>query len=101
MAYPMSSGAGSEAAQPDVPRSMASTIQSLPPKVHVRRLRRGFVEFDFALGDPLLSVEMIMPAAEFQEFCRRETAVVITAEQDALSLRSSGLLQPEFQISAQ
>ena len=29
----------------------------------------GFVEFDYAVGDPELSVELILPAAAFREFC--------------------------------
>ena len=29
----------------------------------------GFVEFDFAIGDPDLSVDLILPTAAFDEFC--------------------------------
>ncbi|MDR2011574.1 MAG: phenol hydroxylase subunit [Rhodanobacter sp.] len=31
---------------------------------------RGFVEFEFSIGDPQLFVEMILPRAEFEQFCR-------------------------------
>ena len=30
----------------------------------------GFVEFDFALGDPELRMELILPRASFEAFCR-------------------------------
>jgi len=29
----------------------------------------GFVEFDFAIGDPELCVDLILPRAAFDEFC--------------------------------
>ena len=29
----------------------------------------GFVEFEFAIGEPELFVEMILPAASFHEYC--------------------------------
>lgn len=38
--------------------------------VRVNELRAdGFIEFDFAIGEPELFVEMILPAAAFDEFC--------------------------------
>jgi phenol hydroxylase P0 protein len=38
--------------------------------VHVTELRPdGFVEFDFAIGEPELFVEMIMPSSVFDDFC--------------------------------
>ena len=47
--------------------------QPPPPSVcWVRVTRRrpdGFVEFDFAIGDPDLSVDLILPSAAFDEFC--------------------------------
>ena len=30
----------------------------------------GMVEFEFAVGEPQLFVEMVMPQAEFEQFCR-------------------------------
>ena len=39
--------------------------------VRLRKVRGdGFVEFDFAIGEPELSVDLILPAAAFHEFCR-------------------------------
>lgn len=38
--------------------------------VRVAELRPdGFVEFEFALGEPEIFVEMILPASSFDEFC--------------------------------
>lgn len=38
--------------------------------VRVTELRQdGFVEFEFAVGEPELFVEMILPATAFDEFC--------------------------------
>jgi phenol hydroxylase P0 protein len=43
---------------------------SLPCFVRVRHERAdGFIEFDFAIGEPDLSVELILPRAAFEEFC--------------------------------
>lgn len=53
-----------------------------PP--HTRRWVRvtqeradGFIEFDFAIGDPELSVELILPRTAFEEFCRHNQAQVL------------------------
>lgn len=56
--------------------------------VRVRETRGGFVEFDFSIGDPMLSVELILPEAAFAEFCvtnavqtlDAETAIALDAE---------------------
>ncbi|MBM96530.1 MAG: phenol hydroxylase [Oceanospirillaceae bacterium] len=40
-----------------------------------------FVEFDFAIGDPSLFVELIMPPTVFEEFCRKNQVVEMTPEQ--------------------
>jgi len=43
---------------------------SPPCFVRLRRRRPdGFVEFDFAIGEPDLSVDLILPEAAYQEFC--------------------------------
>jgi len=40
--------------------------------VHVRQVGTdGNVRFDFAIGWPELSVELVLPQAAFEEFCRR------------------------------
>lgn len=53
-------------------------VQSMTSFVRVTGIRNGtFVEFEFALGDRDLSVELIMPFAAFDEFCRRQGAVLL------------------------
>lgn len=37
----------------------------------------GFVEFEFALGEPEIFVEMILSAASFEEFCAKNQVVAI------------------------
>jgi phenol/toluene 2-monooxygenase (NADH) P0/A0 len=49
--------------------------------VRVRHRRpNGLVEFDFAIGEPELFVEMILPAAAFTDFCATQQAVVLPDE---------------------
>lgn len=43
--------------------------------------RGGFIEFQFAIGDPTLYLEMILPPTAFEEFCRMHDAVHLDAEQ--------------------
>ncbi|WP_255854907.1 phenol hydroxylase subunit [Marinobacterium rhizophilum] len=42
-----------------------------------------FVEFDFAIGDPALFVELVMPPRAFEHFCQTQGAVAMTPEQTA------------------
>ena len=44
-------------------------------------VRGGFVEFQFAIGDPALYLEMILPKAAFVEFCATNKVVHLTLEQ--------------------
>lgn len=59
----------------------------------------GFVEFDFAIGEPGLSVEMILPVAQFDEFCRVNKVIHITPAQAAAidkdKLKWSTLVDPD------
>lgn len=45
---------------------------------------RGFVEFQFSIGDPSLYLEMTLPPPAFEEFCREHDARVLTQEQSAI-----------------
>ena len=48
--------------------------------VRLRQVRAdGFIEFEFAIGDPQLCVDLILPAEAYREFCRNNQAVLITA----------------------
>lgn len=40
-----------------------------------------FVEFDFAIGDPALFVELVMPPAAFEAFCKTNDVVEMSQEQ--------------------
>lgn len=37
----------------------------------------GFVEFEFAIGDPELCVELILPSEGFHEFCLANEVIVL------------------------
>lgn len=49
--------------------------------VRVRKQVKGFVEFDFAIGDPSVYIELILPVAAFDEFCKKNKAVHMTEEE--------------------
>lgn len=58
--------------------------ESDPCFVRITGTRRSrFIEFEFSVGDPELSVEMIMPVPAFEEFCARHDAQLLSAEQVA------------------
>ncbi|WP_010113962.1 phenol hydroxylase subunit [Acinetobacter sp. P8-3-8] len=42
-----------------------------------------FVEFDFAIHDPTLFVELVLPQQAFQHFCEVNHVIEMTAEQQA------------------
>ena len=52
-----------------------------PAKRYVRLTQvraDGFVEFEFAIGDPELAVDLILPAEAYHEFCRDNHAELIS-----------------------
>lgn len=54
--------------------------------VRVTELRKdGFVEFEFAIGEPELFAELMLPAAAFDEFCVANK-VIFLDEQSALKV---------------
>ena len=42
-----------------------------------------FVEFEFAIGDPELAVELVMPFEHFRKFCLIHDVTHLTAEEGA------------------
>ena len=40
-----------------------------------------FIEFDFAIGDPSLYVELVLPKEAFETFCRHNEVVMMPDEQ--------------------
>lgn len=61
--------------------------EALPGLTKYIRVRSAegarFVEFDFAIGDPALFVELVMPPAVFADFCRRNRVVHMSEAQMA------------------
>ncbi|MEH6577187.1 MAG: phenol hydroxylase subunit [Amphritea sp.] len=57
-------------------------FEQLTKYIRVRSSENSrFVEFDFAIGDPSLFVELIMPQAAFEHFCQVNDVVVMSREQ--------------------
>ncbi|MCK9984186.1 MAG: phenol/toluene 2-monooxygenase (NADH) P0/A0 [Azoarcus sp.] len=49
----------------------------------------GFVEFDFAVGEPELAVEMILTREAFAEFCERNAVEILPPVADVDSTDAS------------
>lgn len=81
------------------PQAMAAFLKTGTPSAVIRGFCGQFVEFEFALGDPSLALEMIMPPKIFEEFCRREAALVSAPIEALQRLRASGQIDPDFKIS--
>ncbi|WP_019916673.1 phenol hydroxylase subunit [Methyloversatilis discipulorum] len=59
---------------------MASAFDPFRKYVRVTGEREdGFVEFDFALGEPELFAEMMLTRAAFEEFCAAQDVVLLDA----------------------
>jgi len=41
----------------------------------------GFIEFEFAIGDPALCVELLLPEPAFHEFCLANEVIVLEPAQ--------------------
>jgi phenol hydroxylase P0 protein len=62
----------------------AKPFAELTRYVRVRRvINDRFVEFDFAIDDPSLYVEMILPKSAFDAFCQHNKVVMMSDEQAA------------------
>jgi phenol hydroxylase P0 protein len=48
-------------------------------RVTGRRLT-GFIEFDFAIGEPEIFVELVLPAAAFEEFCSSNDVTMLEGD---------------------
>ncbi len=65
----------------DLPKKQFSELTRY---VRVRRVVNDqFIEFDFAIDDPSLYVEMILPKTAFAAFCQQNKVVMMTDEQAA------------------
>ena len=62
----------------------AESVSDLKRYVRVRRvIEDKFIEFDFAIGDPTIYVELALPQAAFDEFCLNNKVEMMTEEQAA------------------
>lgn len=51
--------------------------------VHITDTKaNGLVEFDFAIGDPCMYVELALPQKQFEQFCSRHQVRYLTKEQE-------------------
>ncbi len=42
-----------------------------------------FVEFEFAIDDPTINVELVLPFEHFRQFCKKNNTKHLTVEQEA------------------
>ncbi|NVK43568.1 MAG: phenol hydroxylase [Oceanospirillaceae bacterium] len=64
--------------------SAPGAFDRLTKYIRVRsRPDERFVEFDFAIGDPDLFVELVLPRPAFDAFCRANAVVAMSADQEA------------------
>lgn len=65
-------------------RDNAAVLTGQPCYVRVTGTREArFVEFEFAIGDPELAVELVLQFAQFREFCARHAVQHLTPEEGA------------------
>lgn len=59
-------------------KEVAPGFECVRKYVRVCRQRpEGFIEFEFAIGDPSLCVELMLPANAFHEFCLANDVIVL------------------------
>ncbi len=65
---------------------LATPINELTKYVRVRSEPDAkFVMFDFAIGDPKLFVELVLPPKSFEEFCANNDVIAMSDEQMAIN----------------
>lgn len=62
--------------QPE-PQAAAPPLDTTRRYVRVRGERRGHIEFDFAIGEPELFVELMLEPEAFADFCASNHAIVL------------------------
>lgn len=48
----------------------------------MRTLPNGLIEFEFAIGEPDVAAELVMPKAAFEEFCAANQVELLTTEKN-------------------
>ncbi len=62
-----------------------SQADAVKKYVSIRRvIDNKFVEFNFAIGDPTLFVELILPVAAYAEFCQTNDVIEMSAKERQL-----------------
>ncbi|WP_317930680.1 phenol hydroxylase subunit [Halioxenophilus sp. WMMB6] len=56
--------------------------------VHVTHRSSRFVEFNFAIGDPSLYAELILPSVAFAEFCQKNN-VQMLSEREVVEIKAA------------
>ena len=82
-----------------VPLAMSQSADFDPSKRFVRIVKTradGMLEFEFAVGEPQLFVEMLLPAPEFAQFCRDQQ---VTPSHGALPEAADGTAEHEWDWS--
>lgn len=67
---------------------MKDAIGTLPLKKYIRvtgDIDAAFVEFDFAIHDPTLYVELVLPQQAFREFCKTNQVIEMTQQEQAMN----------------
>ena len=69
--------------QSEVQDQASTALESIPPidpskrYVRVTGERHGFIEFDFAIGNPEMFTELLLKPTDFEEFCVLQKAEVL------------------------
>ncbi|AOA58824.1 phenol hydroxylase subunit [Acinetobacter larvae] len=67
---------------------MMEKLNTAPMTKYIRvtgDLDAEFVEFDFAIHDPTLYVELVLPQQAFRQFCETNQVVAMTEQQQAIN----------------
>ncbi len=66
------------------PGNHSDPLRDIPKYIRITSAPdAAFVSFDFAIGDPNLFVELVMPPRVFEYFCQKNGVLTMTPEQSA------------------
>ncbi len=88
---------GAPAAPADVDPTHDEALR-LPSRKFVRVVQRypnGLVRFDFAVGWPDLSCELVLPQAMFDDFCRHNAVEILTTAPAEAGINSLPPSEPD------
>jgi phenol hydroxylase P0 protein len=62
----------------------SQALSGLQHYVRITGIRnQRFVEFDFAIDDPMTFIELVLPFDQYKKFCKKHNAIELTPEQAA------------------